>query len=1023
MDRASKLPVLRRRQRRRDGAGSPVLKIWLFSLSSIFFSLLMLFAIPTTAAAVGGLYLAEQTPPWVDRIVEGVAVEAVAFYAENIYEGDLPSPTAVEDGTAREFKTTKVYDRTGQHLLWEVYDPRGGNRQVVALEAISPNLINATIALEDKTFYENPGVNLRGMTRALYGNLTTGEIVGGGSSITQQLIKLVAIDPEERFEQSYERKIKEVILAIELSRLHDKETILEWYLNTINYGRLAYGAEAAAGEYFGKHASELTIAEAAMLAMLPNAPAFYDPYNRPEEAVERQQIVLRRMWEEGYISHDEYQVALEEPVLEHLAKPQVEYELKAPHFTLYVVRELEQKYGSDLLYRGGLTVYSTLDYKVFQQQEQVAREHIATMQADGVDASNAAVITINPRTGEVISMVGSLDYANEEIDGEINMAIVPRQPGSSIKPYTFLTALANGYTLASMVWDVRTVFDDYPNPPYVPENYYRDYNGPVLFRNALAMSLNIPSVKVMDTVGIDRVIDTMHRMGINTLRREDVGLSLTLGGGEITLLDHVYAFSVLANNGVMAGEQVDPLERRPGFRELNPVTILRVEDARGQVITEYTQPETRQILSPQLAYLMQNVMSDNESRIPAFGEDNKLNLPDRPAAAKTGTTNDFRDGWTLGFTPQYVTGVWVGNADYRDMGKEAPGGSVAAPIWQRAMMALHEGLPVEPFPVPEGIVQVQICAKSGMLPTPNCPEVKTEVFIEGTQPTTPDTLFQGFRICGSSGRLATVYCPPNQVRTQVYMMVPPEAEDWARASDIPLPPTAYDSSRPNAAGGPVSISRPAPYGYISGAASIDGNAYIPTTTRQMVITSTDNPTGTVQNIQIDNFQLYRIQVGQGLDPTSWTQIGPDHYEPRNNQTLEFWDTRRFADGLYTIQLIVLDTNGRVQRALAQVTVDNVAPTVSISYPYPNEVYELGGDSWLNIQAEVNDNIAIDRVEFYVNGELYESSSSSFNVRWVAEDANLTPGEERQLELWAVAVDAAGNRTQSEKLNIRVIRKD
>lgn len=1025
MDRASKLPVLTRRQRRRTKSHSPVLRMWLSVLSSLMVLTVLLVGVPSAGAAVGVLYLAERTPPWVDRIVEGIVVQGVSFYAANLYEGELPTPDEIASTTEREFKTTKIYDRTGQHLLWEVYDPRGGDRQVVELERISPHLRNATIALEDKTFYANPGVNLRGIARAAYLLIQSGEVQGGGSSITQQLVKLIAIAPEERFEQSWERKIKEAILAIELSNRYDKDTILEWYLNTINYGRRAYGAQAAAGEYFGKDVADLTIAEAAMLAMLPNAPALYDPKTRPEEAVQRQRLVLERMREEGYISPEEYEAALAEPVLEHLVLGGVQAsDFKAPHFTNYVVEILTEKYGTDLLYRGGLTVITTLDYDLLLKQEELARAHLAAMQAEGVDASNAAVVTINPRTGEILSLMGSLDYNNADIDGQVNMALAPRQPGSSVKPYTYLAAFANGYTPASMIWDVRTVFDDYPNPPYVPENYERDYKGPVLFRDALALSLNIPAVKVMDVVGIDKVIDLMHRMGINTLRKEEVGLSMTLGGGEVTLLDHVYAFSVLANNGVMVGEPVSEALRRPGYRELNPVAILRIEDARGQILHSYTQPETRQVIDPKLAYLMQNIMSDNESRIPAFGQDNKLVLPDRPVAAKTGTTNDFRDGWTLGFTPQFATGVWVGNADYRDMGQEAPGGSVAAPIWQQVMIHLHQGQPVEQFPVPAGIVQVQVCKRSGMLPTPNCPEVKTEIFIEGTQPTTPDTLFQPFRICGNSGRLATVYCPPAQTRVQVFMMIPPEAEDWARSENIPLPPVAYDATYGPVAGGPVAITNPAPYGYVRGTVTIQGNASVPPIVQE-VVTPTIPISGTeaLPPEPLTNFQLYRVQVGQGLDPSSWINIGPDHLESRSNETLEFWNTTGFANGLYTLQLTVLKLDGTVQRSAVQVYVDNTAPTIALTYPYADQTYELGGDSWLNFQAEAEDNIAMDKVEFYVNGRFFDSSSSSFNVRWTLENAGLSDGQEREIEVWAVAVDAAGNRKESERIRFRVRQKD
>jgi penicillin-binding protein 1C len=1022
MNRAAKIPMLSRRKRRREKDSSPVLRIWATVLSTLLVLLLLIILVPSLSAAVGVLYLAEGTPPWVDRIVEGLAVEAVSFYADNLYEGELPPPDAVAITTAREFKTTKIFDRTGKHLLWEVYAPHGGNRQPVGLERISPHLRNATIALEDKTFYDNPGVNLRGIARAAYLLISSGEIQGGGSSITQQLVKLVALDAEERWEQKYERKIKEAMLAVELSRRYDKDTILEWYLNTINYGRRAYGAQAAAAEYFGKDVANLTIAEAAMLAMLPNAPALYDPYTNAEEALERQEIVLQRMKEEGYITPEEYEEALAEPILNNLVPIGVQVsDFKAPHFTIYVVQQLEEQYGTDLLYRGGLSVYTTLDYELLLKQEELARQQLASLQAEGIDASNAAIITINPRTGEILSMMGSLDYNNPEIDGQVNMALAPRQPGSSVKPYTYLTAFENGYTPASMIWDVRTVFDDYPNPPYVPENYERDYSGPVLFRDALALSLNIPAVKVMDLVGIDKVIDRMHSLGINTLHKEDVGLAMTLGGGDVRLLDHVYAFGVLANNGVMVGDPVPENERQAGYRELNPASILRIEDPRGEIIYSYTEPKTKRIISPQLSYLMQNLMSDNEARIPAFGEDNKLVLPDRPVAAKTGSTNDFRDGWTLGFTPQYVTGVWVGNADYRVMGEDAPGGKVAAPLWQQVMMHLHENEPVEEFPVPSNLVQVQICKKSGMLPTPNCPEVKTEIFIEGTQPTTADSLFQTFRICGDTG-LATVHCPSNLIRNEVFMMIPPEAEDWARSSDIPRPPTAYDSSHGPVAGGDVSITNPAPYSYVRGNVSLDGNAFVPLREQRRVVT-TDQGSSFEITESVSTFRLYRVQVGEGLDPPEWIQIGPDHLNYGRKIHLESWNTYNFADGLYTVQLTAVEWNDNVQRSAIQVTIDNSPPTVELTYPYPNQLYELGGDSWLNFQADASDNIAIDKVEFYVNGNFFDSSSSSFNVRWALEDANLAEGEEQQAEIWAVAVDAAGNRTESQRIRIRVKKRE
>lgn len=994
MNKKARIPVLERRQRRRSRTNQPKIALFLQFAAVLLLVIFMLVMIPTSAAAVGVAYLAEMTPPWIDQIVEGMAGWAVNVYATNFYTGELPTSADLERRTAREFKTTKIFDRTGQHLLWEVYDPQGGNRQVVPLGRIPLHLRQATIALEDASFYENPGVNLRGIARAFYTNLRTGS-VQGGSSITQQLIKNVLIDPEERYQRSYERKIKEIILSMEISRRYSKDQILEWYLNTINYGRLAYGVQAAAQTYFDKNVEQLTVAEAAMLAALPNAPALYDPFTEPEAAKARQEIVLTRMFQEGYLSFDELVAAKAEPVLQHLAKPKP-YEIQAPHFVFYVQKQLEEKYGADLLYRGGLTVYTTLDLNAYNLAVEASRAHVAELQKDPEKhVTNAAVVVLNPRTGEILAMVGSLDYFNPDIDGQVNVATALRQPGSSIKPFNYVTALAKGYTLATMVWDVRTVFDDSPNPPYVPENYDRKYHGPVLLRNALANSYNIPAVKVLQMVGVRNMLQTAHRLGISSLNREDYGLSLTLGGGEVSLLDLTYAYSVFANNGVMAGQPVPRERLRPGYRELDPVAILRVEDAQGRVLEAYTQPDTREVLSPQLAYLITSVLSDNEARTPAMGARSPL-LLSRPAAAKTGTTNDFRDNWTIGYTPQLITGVWVGNADNSEMG-HVSGLDGAAPIWHTVMEQLLADKPVEPFSVPPGLVQVQVCADSGLLPTPTCPRAKTEIFIAGTEPTTPDTLHQVFRICKTTGKLATVYCPPDQVEERVYTIYPPEAMDWVRENELPVPPNEYDTSfGPVTNPGAIGIAWPAPYAYVGGVVPITGTA------------------------RADGFQLYRIAIGQGLDPASWIQVGPDHPQQRENSILEFWDTAGM-EGLYTVQLTVLKNDGNAERSTVQVTVDNTAPQVKITYPFADQVYTLGQDEWVNIQADAQDNIAMQKVEFYVDGQKFdESTVAPFNRKWTLDhEAALSPGQTREHELYVVAIDQAGNRTQSEPVKIKV----
>ena len=935
-----------------------------------------------------------------------------AVYAR--YAQQLPAAEMIEVQTAQSFKTTKIYDRTGTKLLYEVFDPRWGNRTVVPIEQIPEHMTNATVAIEDQDFYTNPGINIRGIARAFYVDIT-GQGFQGGSSITQLLVKNVIIPPEERTQRTLDRKIKEAILALEITRLYGKDQIMEWYLNTVFFGNLAYGVEAAAQAYFGKHVQDLSLAECAMLAALPNAPATYSPLTNPEEATIRQHLVLDAMFRQGYITHDEILAAKTEDL--HYIPSR--FDIEAPHFVMYVRQLLEERYGSDLVYQGGLKVYTTLDMDLQRAAEDIARQHIAELQADERNASNASVVSIKPATGEILVMVGSLDYFDREIDGQVNVALAQRQPGSSFKMFTYTGSLLQGYTPASLVMDVRTTFPDPDwSHPYTPENYDRKFHGPLRFRQALQRSINVAAVRVLSRVGVRNVLDLAHRMGINTLTRDYYGLSLTLGGGEVRLVDMTYAFGVLANGGYMAGQPVPADKLRPGYRELDPVAILRVEDANGNVLEEYHRPELKEIVNPQVAYIMTHILSDNVARTPAFGSRNMLWLGnDRPAAAKTGTTTDFRDSWTIGYTPQLCTGVWVGNSDNEPM-EHVPGSQGAAPIWHGLMLAALEPEPVIPFVEPPGLEWAVVDATSGLLPTEHSPGTVREVFLPGTVPTEHDNIHQAFRICRTSGKLATVYCPLEEVRERVYEIYPPEAADWVRENNIPQPPTEYcDVHGPTPASGDVAITRPRPYAYIRGIVQVQGNARGP------------------------DVQLYRLQYGPGLNPSSWTQIGTDQHHTVDNGLLEIWDVRQL-DGLHTLQLSAVDWNNNYRQASIQVTVDNISPTLEITYPITEQLYVMEDDEWVSIQAQAMDNFSMNKVEFYLDGEMLTYDTvSPYNQRWtivmtttVEEDAAL-----RQMitetspitltnpitvphTIHAVAVDAAGNRMKSEEVLIYVVHK-
>lgn len=886
------------------------------------------------------------------------AASAVTVY--NYYAKDLPAPGEIVIQTQQQFKTTRIYDRTGQVLLWEIFDPQGGNRTVVPLDRIPQNLINATVALEDRNFWTNPGFDPYGIARAAVSNLQ-GRALQGGSSITQQLVKNVLIPPEERAKPLLSRKIKEVILSSEISRRYAKKKILEWYLNGNYYGNLAYGVDAAAEAYFGKHVPDLDLAESATLAAIPQYPSL-NPIDNPQTAIERRNIVLDQMYLQGYISQEEA-IAAKNAKLRVTPK---RFDIRAPHFVFYVRRWLEDRFGPEMVYKSGLKVYTSLDYGVQQIAEQVAREQVAKLTAEKRNVNDAAVVVIRPSTGEIVAMVGSVDYFNRDIDGQVNVAISPRQPGSSFKIFNYLTAFSQGYTAASMLMDVRTVFDDSPNPPYVPENYDRKYHGPVRLRTALASSFNIPAVKLLNLVGVKNVVNTAHRMGINTLNRERYGLALTLGGGEVTLLDITYANSVLANQGVMAGVPVDPQQLKPGNRTLDPAAILKVVDSNDKTIYESKQPETQRIVTQQLSYLMSDLLSDNTARTPGFGANSVLKLS-RPAAVKTGTTSDWRDNWTIGYTPDYAVGVWVGNADNAEM-EHISGVSGAGPIWRDVMEKIHQTLPVHSFVEPPGMVRVEVCATSGLLPTPYCPERVKELFIAGTEPKTFDNIWQPFRIYRPNGKLATVYDPPDQIDEKVFPIYPPEAADWVRENNIPQPPTEYDTTyRSPSQSGDVAIISPASYSAVRGIITIVGNA------------------------RLDNLDTYRLAFGQGLDPTQWTQIGNDHHNRVDNGALEQWDVSSLA-GLFTLKLTVVEKSGALREAPIQVIVDNQPPSVKIIHPDTGAIYSPEKDEWVSIGVDAVDNASMGRVEFYVDGAYVGASTvAPFNRKWTIKMSDtLTP---------------------------------
>jgi membrane peptidoglycan carboxypeptidase len=957
----------------------------------------------------------------------GAVTAALTVYAW--FTRDLPPAERLQTVFSPEnpefFQTTRFFDRTGQVLLYEVIDPRGGDRQYKPYAELPQAIISATVALEDKTFFTNPGYDLYGIGRALWLNLE-GDQIQGGSSITQQLIKNTLIDPELRGVISYERKVREILLAAEITRLYSKEQILEWYLNTNFYGNLAYGIDAAALVYFGKHAEDLTLAEAALLSAIPQSPGI-NPVTDYDEALRRGHIVLDVMAREGFITPQEAESAKAAPLT--IRPPVQRFDIVAPHFSVYARQQVAdllsaQGYdGEDLVNRGGLRVITTLDLNLQHQAECVARTQIERLSgapagtvvpAEGgaaciaagflpqlsqeepgkdYNVSNTAVLALRPGTGEVLAMVGSASYWDASIDGAFNIAVDGlRQPGSSFKPFTYLEAFRLNYAPATMTLDVAQNFIDADGNAYAPENYDRKFHGPVSLRQALQRSYNLPAVDLMNQVGVDNVVRLAHRMGINSLATGQFGLALTLGGGEVTLLDMTYAYSVFANNGVMAGQPVPADQQRPGFRQLDPVVILQVANTEGRVLYEYTAPQTQPILSPELAFLMNDVLSDNNARTAAFGRDNPLNLPGRQAGAKTGTTNDFRDNWTLGYVPQLAVGVWVGNADNSPM-DGVSGLTGAAPIWHALMTYATQPMPITGWAPPPGIVRVRVCEPSGLLPTGFCPRTREDYFIQGTEPTASDNQWQPVNVNRETGRRATACTPPELVEVRVFQVLPPEAADWAADGRVPQPPTEYDSVGAGCqTGGDAVIATPAPFTYLRGTVEISGTA------------------------RGDNFAFYRVQVGRGLFPQGFTTISPDNPNKVENGALALWDTAGL-DGIFTIQLVLAknDPNGGppiLETAAVPVTIDNVRPSAQILAPVAGAAIEASSETVV-IQPQVSDNLSIARVVFFADGRQFATASAApYSTRWPISG----PGEHT---FFVRAFDAAGNSVESEAVTVTV----
>ena len=697
-------------------------------------------------------------------------VALMAWFAK-----DLPDPNNISSRTVAQ--TTRIYDRTGQDLLYEIHGDE--KRTIVDLDHISNDLKNATIAVEDKNFYQHKGFDIKGYLRAIVTDIIRRGKSQGGSTITQQLVKWTMLTSEKTFT----RKLKELILSIQIERRFTKDQILKMYLNEIGYGSTIYGIESAAQTFLGKPAADLTVSESALLAAIPQSPTYYSPFGSHQDAlVARQHYIIDLMQQQGMISADAAKAAKADDVLARV-KPKREA-ITAPHFVFYVRELLAEQFGEDALDQGGLKVITTLDLNKQQLAEKAVAAGMSTVKTWG--GTTAAMMAEDPKTGEILAMVGSPDYFDDTNNGKFNSMLGYLQPGSSIKPFVYSLGFEKGYTPDTVLYDVTTSFENKLTDPYTPHDYDGNERGPVIVRQALAGSLNIPAVKMLYLVGVNDFLDfASQKLGYTTFNdRRKFGLSIVLGGGEVRPLEHINAFTIFPEEGLY----------RPAK------AILRVEDNNGAILLDDTAATApKRVIGEETARQISSILSDNAARSFIFGEKNSLILADRPVAAKTGTTQYYKDAWTIGYTPSLVAGVWVGRHDGQKMKDKADGSKVAAPIWNQFMREALAGTPVENFTAPQPVVtgkpvldgyknaqvMVKIDKITGKLATDNTPPAMVEERGFGVP---HDILF----FCDRSDPRGPA--PEHPEDDPQFALWEKGVADWAAQQNITYqpPPTEYD---------------------------------------------------------------------------------------------------------------------------------------------------------------------------------------------------------------------------------------
>jgi len=864
---------------------------------------------------------------------------------------------------------TRLFDRTGQHLI-AVLAPGDGTRRYALLSQIPQTLANATVALAEPDFWSSPGYVLGGWQNP-----------ESHPTLAQQLVSNLLVGNQPA---SLLRAIHERMLAAQITSQYGRQQVLEWYLNSADYGHYAYGAEAAAQFYLGKSVTQIDLGEAALLAAISQAPDI-NPIDAPQQTEENRLQVIRNMLDLGMITPDEAAQTVRNPPTARTQLPVEEGTQGngriAPAFVNFALSQLDMQFGLGRVERGGLTITTSLDYDLQLQvicaaQTQLQRLAGSDTEIPAADGSactaanllpalpsgqsrpgvSASIILLDPQTGQVLAAVGDLH------NGVQSATLESHPAGTVITPFIYLTGFSRGLNPASLSWDI----------PGTNPAAGQVYHGPIRLRTALANDYLPPAMNLLAQMGQESVQSIAAPFGLHF----PSGLRLLQEDFNTSPLSLAEAYGILANNGTLAGQSI-------ANGSLHASTVLEVNSVDHSTWADWSATQTRLLLSPQLDYLMNQVLSDETARWPSLGHPNPLEIG-RPAGAKLATSLDLSGAWTVGYTPQRVAVIWMGTGPGSGQSTSSVSGTISpllsADLWHALMQYAVRDLPSASWDMPAGIVSAAVCDPSGLLPTQACPNVVNEIFLDGRQPVQTDTLYQTFQINTETGLLATVFTPPELVEKHNYMVVPAEARLWARDAGIATPPTAYDTFQMPIAQPDMHISSPVMFADVRAKLEIRGSA-----------------AGA-------NFARYRLEYGQGLYPGGWVQIGTDNHTPVTDGLLGEWDTTKL-NGLYSLRLMVVRSDQRIDQAVVQVTLDNTPPQVAITYPQAGQTISATQEPQVALQAQASDAF-LTNVDFYIDEILVgKSSVAPFGVVWTAK-----PGKHT---LKVVAADQAGNTTETE----------